>query len=468
MTTNPPPAAGAAPEPSTADAPPNAEFFDQIRATGVVRPDEGRWAAGVAAGLARRWGVDPLLVRGLIVAAVLFTGIGAVFYGVAWLLFQQQDGRIHAQEVLRGKVSAGFFGAVVVILADLPGPVTPWGWEGEFGPLGFGLFSGGLFLVGVAVAVWWFATRGPGSRTTPAVSQAAPPPGATASAAVPYGTPSGATTVPLAGPGEPEATAATAATAGSAPAAWSGYGSREPGRPPVPVTPLPSVPDHEAPLHGLTRAVLGLALVVFGAVLVWDRSTPEPGVHLSVAFALALAVVAVGVLVAGALGRRPGGLAPIAVLLAVLAIGTQALQGAGAWGSHVTWQPESVESAQAGYEMGVGQAVLDLADTPPTDIRLAAESAGVPIPVRIGVGTLTVVIPDDASVSVRSSVGLGSIQDEVGSSTGWLSTAKGERDVSGPGSESSIVVGNGSTRYAVDARLGVGTIRLVSKQEALR
>ncbi|HEX2809317.1 MAG TPA: PspC domain-containing protein, partial [Kineosporiaceae bacterium] len=48
--------------------PPGAEFFDRIRGLGVVRPDEGRWAAGVCAGLGRRWGLDPLLVRGLFVA----------------------------------------------------------------------------------------------------------------------------------------------------------------------------------------------------------------------------------------------------------------------------------------------------------------------------------------------------------------------------------------------------------------
>ena len=450
MTTNPPPAAGAAPEPSTADAPPNAEFFDQIRATGVVRPDQGRWAAGVAAGLARRWGVDPLLVRGLIVAAVLFTGIGAVFYGVAWLLFQQQDGRIHAQEVLRGKVSAGFFGAVVVILAGLPDPVTPWGWEGEFGPLGFGLFSGGLFLVAVAVAVWWFATRGAGTPSAASPGAASPgvvPTGAAPTGAVPYGTPSGAATAVVpgtGGPPEPD---------------WGRYGPSRPVPPTSPVMPPPPpVPDHEAPLHGLTRTVLGLAVVVFAAVLVWDRSTPEPGVHLSVAFALALAVVAAGVLVAGGLGRRPGGLAPIAVLLAVLAIGTQALQGAGAWGARTTWRPTTQTTAEAGYELGVGQAVLDLTGAPPSSWSLVPVESEIEIPVEVGVGTLTVVVPDGLTVRVESSVGLGSIEDDLTDSGG----------ASGPGSRSTVATGDGSLTYAVVAEVGVGTVRLVPESRWTR
>src|ERR671939_1716803 len=98
-----------------------AAFFDRIRSYGAVRPDGGRGAAGGAAGLPRRWGLDPVLVRGAFVLAALFGGIGLLLYGLGWLFLPHPDGRIHAQEVLRGTVTAGFVGGVLCVLSDLGG-----------------------------------------------------------------------------------------------------------------------------------------------------------------------------------------------------------------------------------------------------------------------------------------------------------------------------------------------------------
>ena len=63
MTSDLPPTGGQQP-PSTSSAPQNRytvnDFFDRIRSLGVFRPDEGRWGAGVAAGLARRDSESPV------------------------------------------------------------------------------------------------------------------------------------------------------------------------------------------------------------------------------------------------------------------------------------------------------------------------------------------------------------------------------------------------------------------------
>lgn len=99
---------------------PGARFFDAVRRWNVVRPDDGRWVAGVCAGLARRWGMSPLAVRGLFLLFSLITGIGLVAYGVLWLLLPHPDGRIHAQRALSGVISGGFVGAVLLILFDGP------------------------------------------------------------------------------------------------------------------------------------------------------------------------------------------------------------------------------------------------------------------------------------------------------------------------------------------------------------
>jgi phage shock protein PspC (stress-responsive transcriptional regulator) len=134
--------------------PPGATFFDAVRRLGVVRPDDGRWAAGVCAGLARRWGMNPMAVRGLFVLVSLLAGVGVALYGVLWLILPHPDGRIHAQQVLSGTVTAGFIGSVIAIVFGRPFDVGPWGsgrWH--HGP-------GVLPLILVALLVWWIARRG--------------------------------------------------------------------------------------------------------------------------------------------------------------------------------------------------------------------------------------------------------------------------------------------------------------------
>src|SRR5438270_13461210 len=53
--------------------------------TRPARPRDDRQIAGVAAGIARRYDIDPVLVRvGFVVAA--FSGIGAALYVAGWIL----------------------------------------------------------------------------------------------------------------------------------------------------------------------------------------------------------------------------------------------------------------------------------------------------------------------------------------------------------------------------------------------
>ncbi|MDC7123788.1 PspC domain-containing protein, partial [Cellulomonas fimi] len=93
-----PPPFDSAPRPPAAGG-----FFAAVRRTGMFRGDD-RWIGGVCDGLARRFGLDPLLVRGLFAASILLGGLGLVVYGVAWaLLPEQSDGRIHLEEMVAGR-----------------------------------------------------------------------------------------------------------------------------------------------------------------------------------------------------------------------------------------------------------------------------------------------------------------------------------------------------------------------------
>jgi phage shock protein PspC (stress-responsive transcriptional regulator) len=59
--------------------------------TRPARPREGRQIAGVAAAIARRYDIDPVLVRvGFVVAA--FYGIGAAIYIAGWVLLPDEPG----------------------------------------------------------------------------------------------------------------------------------------------------------------------------------------------------------------------------------------------------------------------------------------------------------------------------------------------------------------------------------------
>ena len=52
----------------------------------LYRPRENRVIAGVCSGIARRFGIDPTIVRILFVASLLLPGPQIVIYLAAWVL----------------------------------------------------------------------------------------------------------------------------------------------------------------------------------------------------------------------------------------------------------------------------------------------------------------------------------------------------------------------------------------------
>lgn len=66
-------------------------FFAWTRRLGVVRPGDNRVFGGVAAAIANRIGMQPWLVRVILLALILFAGLSIWFYVAAWILLP--DGR---------------------------------------------------------------------------------------------------------------------------------------------------------------------------------------------------------------------------------------------------------------------------------------------------------------------------------------------------------------------------------------
>jgi phage shock protein C len=57
----------------------------------LVRPREGRWIAGVCAGLAQRFGLRPNLVRLLFVLSCLLPGPQFLVYIALWIIVPNED-----------------------------------------------------------------------------------------------------------------------------------------------------------------------------------------------------------------------------------------------------------------------------------------------------------------------------------------------------------------------------------------
>lgn len=138
-----PPPSGAAPSGSPQNAPFGTGFFNWVRGLRITRGSD-RWFAGVAGGIAARAGIDPIIVRGIFVVLAILGGPGLLLYLAGWLLLPDQGGRIHLEEVFRGRartaaivatVAVGVF-VVLPVFFRLLGISTFGGWS--FGNL-FGM-----------------------------------------------------------------------------------------------------------------------------------------------------------------------------------------------------------------------------------------------------------------------------------------------------------------------------------------
>lgn len=224
--TAPPPPADQAAPPRPA-VPHGAErFLLWVAGLGVARSDG--WLGGVAAGIAARLRIDPLIVRGVLVVAALF-GLPVIFlYALAWALLPDLDGRVHVRDLLHRDyqpVQLGLLGMAIVGLiptAPLTGRLFGFGYESWSALAVFSWIVGLVVVGGLLFLIVRAASRTPGASAPDlpvgSADQAAP-----------------AASVPLGGSGTAEGTdAISAAAEHSAPVAFADD------VPPAPPAPLPS------------------------------------------------------------------------------------------------------------------------------------------------------------------------------------------------------------------------------------
>ncbi|WP_344754459.1 tetraspanin family protein [Leifsonella bigeumensis] len=139
-------------------------FFSWIRGTGIQR--QPGWLGGVAAGIAVRLGIDPIIVRGIIVVIAVLGGPALLLYAAAWLLLPDTNDRIHAEELGRGRFDPALIGIGIMTLLSLL-PLTQGFWyAGAFywGDLSWASSLGrvlwtAVILTAIVLFVIWIARR---------------------------------------------------------------------------------------------------------------------------------------------------------------------------------------------------------------------------------------------------------------------------------------------------------------------
>ncbi|PYI40327.1 hypothetical protein CVS30_02095 [Arthrobacter psychrolactophilus] len=351
-----------APPPPLPPTTESARFFQWIRGLGIQRGSE-RWVGGVCSGLGNKWGIDPIIVRGLAVVLTLFFGVGLLAYGVAWALLPEPDGRIHVEEVGRGRWTSGMTGAAIVTLLGMVGPGRGFV---------FGVDHDGFPwpLLGLAI-VGWIIYRAMNRGKVSQASQQAP------------------------------------AEAGPAPAAFAT---------PPPFTPDPRMYVKQTPVVVIPRfgaaatlLTLGLAAIVGSAVLLLDSANVWDlhGYQAGVAMAAAALTAGAGIIFSGIRGRAAGGLGTFAVIALVLAslfslpVHTSNLDTF----NESSWQPGSISVAEAGRTVVLGNSMIDLTKfddgTPLTsDVR---------VPLNVVAANITVKVPSSIPVRIQSELAAASL-----------------------------------------------------------
>ena len=447
------------PEPTqNGNAPFGTPFFTWLRGLGITRGSD-RWFAGVAGGLAAKAGIDPLIVRGVFIVLAVLGGPGLLLYLAGWLLLPDTSGRIHLEELFRGRASAGVTTAAIIIAVVVvipaifgilaPGagnPLSVWNWGWGWGTWMLPhwlqvLFTIALWLAIIGVAVWWISRialnhgrkqnaasasdSAPAAAADPAASPAAPAAPAAPSTASFAGSAESAST----GGGSAPTSHTTDPSAGTPEPTWeqrlnsweknvSDWGDRTSEKASKWGDDVSRKADawsaqyaahHDATRLGAGHVVitLALALLAAGSCAIWAL-TLEAELPFASGFSAALiaailgatVVLAVSLIVAGIRGRSTGAIGFLS------AVGVIALLVTAVFPAGSRFQPFGTMHVAAGQAPGAvvaaGNMNLDLTDLQPNDGDMA---------VWLGAGRVEVSLPLETQAIVTVRVLAGNINE---------------------------------------------------------
>ena len=320
------------------------------RTTSLHRPDEGRWLAGVAAGLGLRYEVPVGIIRIAFAVLCFAGGLGALLYVAGWLLIPREG---ETDSIVQGWSATGqarqWVGvilvglAVIILVSDI------------------GIIRGDLAVAVVLIGIGVMLYRGDLSRgdRRPTTRQST----------------------------DREVSAEGAAEASAVP--------------PVPAAVADPVPRPARSYLG--RVCAGVAVMALGVLGLFDTVVPgfHPDFHHYVA--LVLGVIGLG-LVVGAWFGRPGGLVVLGLVLIPILVLSR-LEGGADFISvgQIHHRLGSVEDIREGYRLGVGGLIIDLRD-------VYFEGRTVQMETQVGIGEVLVRLPEGVAADVSGQVGLGALQ----------------------------------------------------------
>ncbi|WP_166664420.1 PspC domain-containing protein [Actinophytocola oryzae] len=404
-------------------------------ATRPRRPRRGRKIAGVAAGIANRYRIDPVLVRVGLAVAAIYGGAGVLVYLLGWLFLPEQDDEASPIEALFGKGRSSTSSGFTILLGIITVPVSGWFLSGSF----TGEFSSWMSLLVVGGLVYLLhhargnqvpMTSGPAAPTpepppvpmptmplTTPMATPAPTPSATMPVEPPVGRPADVPP-PYAPEPEPRTSPPSWDPLGAAPFAWD--------------LPEPAVPEPEEPAPPVKRrkprigtATLGLVLLaVAGLAIAANAPWASGWITPQHAVGIVLAIVGLG-LVAGAFARAGRGLIALAVPLSVagMAMSTISPEGYNGLGD-LNVRPVTITSVQDSYARSIGDVELDLTGLPETGV--------ISTDAHTDIGNVTVIVPESADVTLTCEARAGNI-DCLGKQQDGIDQHAQTTDPGGPG-----------------------------------
>jgi phage shock protein PspC (stress-responsive transcriptional regulator) len=422
----------------------------------LTRATDDKVVGGVAGGLGRYFGIDPVVFRIAFVVLALAGGSGILLYLLAWLLVPDDTGSVAlprlGSERNQKLLTAVLVGGGLLILID------------QFGNRGHGDVPVGLVLVALGALVLWSRRDGSGDSRPPyppaggggggryvASTATSPPPPAPPVPPAPEGSPEAFGEPPLvapadtpddspAGPPADSADDSVADPAAGAPTVPLVMSTAPPSGPVRPSADPVAAASPRARKEPKPRSVLVPATFSLLAVLAGGLALV--GVSAATGLALALLVTG-GALVVGAWRGRGRWLIPVGLVLAVALAAASIVDVPVRGGTgDARFAPTTPAAVRTPYRLAAGNMTLDLG-------ALDLGGTTVTVVASVAAGNLRVVVPAGVAVDLDAHAGAGNLR-LFGHEADGLDV---ERQASEPGRD-------GAGRLVLRVRAGFGQVEV--------